>query len=100
MFAHKENDFLDDWLDLRIFKELERGDKFFFVDLTSVSFFPMNVINDIASSKNTSSYDSAPLLYIVMSYVKGFTLEKAKKELVYGGYYNTGAWRIYVFEKV
>ncbi len=100
VFAHKENDFLDDWLDLRIFKELERGDKFFFVDLTSVSFFPMNVINDIASSKNTSSYDSAPLLYIVMSYVKGFTLEKAKKELVYGGYYNTGAWRIYVFEKV
>ncbi len=82
-----------------LFKKLEKGDRLFLVDLTSVSFFPMNVINEIASAENTAMYDKAPLLYLVMSYVKNFTLEKAKRELVYGGYYDTGAWRIYVFEK-
>ena len=59
----------------------------------------MSVINNIASSENSSNYHNTPLLYLVMSYAKDFALEKAKKELVYGGYYDTGAWRIYVFEK-
>lgn len=100
VFVHSDNKVLDNHLHLRIFDKMKRGDKFFLVDLTSVSFFPMSVVNEISSDENTSNYDNAPILYLVMSYVKNFTLELAKKELVYAGYYNAGAWRIYVFEKV
>ena len=99
VFAQSDNNFLDGRLHIRIFDGMKKGDRFFLVDLTSVSFFPMKIVNEIAGSENTSNYDNAPLLYLVMSYVKNFTLDKANKELVYGGYYNAGAWRIYVFEK-
>ena len=99
VFQSDENEFLDYLLNVYIFKKLKNGDKLFLVDLTSVSFFPMSIINQIANDENPSNYNNAPLLYLVMSYVKNFTLEKAKRELVYGGYYNTGSWRIYVFEK-
>ena len=98
VFASKTNSLFNYILGSTFYK-MNSGDKFFLVDLTSVSFFPMSVINNIASSENSSNYHNTPLLYLVMSYAKDFALEKAKKELVYGGYYDTGAWRIYVFEK-
>ena len=98
VFASKTNSLFNYILGSTFYK-MNSGDKFFLVDLTSVSFFPMSVINNIASSENSSNYHNTLLVYLVMSYAKDFALEKAKKELVYGGYYDTGAWRIYVFEK-
>jgi len=96
-FSSYENKYFDLRLYYDAFKDLKKGDRLFVVDLTSVSFFPGNIIRQIAS--NDSVYKTTPLLYIAMSYAKDFTLSRARKELVYEGYYNTGAWRIYVFEK-
>jgi len=97
-FAVNKNVDLDGGLDNEIFRKLKSGDRFFIVDLTSVSFFPMSVINKIAK-ENGSAYKNAPLLYLAMSYVKNYTLERANKELVYDGYQDNGSWRVYVFKK-
>ena len=97
LFATNENKNFDTCLNKDIFNWLHKGDRLFVVDLTSVSFFPENIIKGIASDDNI--YKSTPLLYLAMSYAKAFTLNKAHNELDYVGYYNSGAWRIYVFKK-
>lgn len=97
LFLSFENKYLNDRLNRDCFRWINKGDKLFVVDLTSVSFFPKNIVRQIA--QNDHIYKSTPILYIAMSYAKEFTLNKARNELQYDGYYNTGAWRIYVFKK-
>ncbi len=97
IFLSDSNKYFDDRLNLEAFKWLNKGDRLFVVDLTSVSFFPESVVHQIA--ENDEIYKTTPLLYIAMSYAKNFVLNKAHRELDYIGLYNTGAWRIYVFKK-
>ncbi len=97
IFASNENRKFDRMLNKNSFAPLKKGDKLFLVDLTSVSFFPKSIVQQIAS--NDDIYRTTPLLYLAMSYAKNFILEKAHRELEYVGHYNTGAWRIYVFKK-
>lgn len=79
------------------FRFIKKGDRLFIVDLTSVSFFPLSVVQSIVSDDGL--YNNTPLLYLAMSYVKEYVLNKANEELVYKGYKDAGAWRIYKFEK-
>lgn len=97
VYASDKNKFFDDRLNIETFKYLNKGSRLFVVDLTSVSFFPKNILGQIV--QNDDIYNTTPQLYLAMSYAKDFILNKAKKELEYDGYYNTGAWRIYVFKK-
>ncbi len=97
VFASNVNKYFDNRLNRDAFNTLKKGDRLFVVDLTSVSFFPENIIRQIAADDKI--YGTTPLLYIAMSYAKNFTLDKARRELDYVGLYNTGAWRIYVFKK-
>lgn len=96
-FISKKNQCLDERLNEAVFNSLKAGDRLFIVDLRSVSFFPLNVVRQIA--QDDSIYANVPILYLAMSFVKGYTLEKANKELVYLGEKSTGAWDIYVFQK-
>ncbi len=97
VFASSYNQTLEEWLNLFVTYTLKPGDSLFVVDLTSVSFFPMDVINNIAKDEN--AYKNTPLLYLVMSYIKNYSLEKLYSTLVYKGYQDTGSWRIYKFTK-
>ncbi len=97
LFLSFVNEGFNSGLNKDAFNLLNKGDRLFIVDLTSVSFFPENVVKEIAN--NDIIYESTPLLYLAMSYAKAFTLNKAHNELSYMGYYNTGAWRVYVFKK-
>ncbi len=93
----KENDSLDFRLNNEIFKKIKKGDRLFIVDLTSVSFFPMNIVQNIASDDKL--YNNTPLLYLAMSYIKDYVLIMAGQEMIFDGYKDTGAWKIYVFKK-
>ncbi len=97
VFASKDNETLNQWLTLFVINKLEPGESLFVVDLTSVSFFPMEVINNI--TRDEKAYKNTPLLYLVMSYIKNYSLEKLNSALVYEGYQDTGSWRIYKFTK-
>ncbi len=96
-FLVEDNEIFDTILNGELFSSIKSGDRLFVVDLTSVSFFPEDIVYNIANNDN--DYKRTPLLYLAMSNIKHLTLKKAKHELDYIGYYNTGAWRIYVFKK-
>lgn len=96
-FLSKENSNVRYRLNKMVFEKLEKGDRFFLVDLTSVSFFPPDVVNGIAGDE--SAYKKVPILFLAMSSIKDNALKEAERLLVYDGYLDTGAWRIYVFKK-
>lgn len=98
VFLAKANPVLDDMLRIHYFSKLNKGDRMFVVDLTSVSFFSPGDFREILN--NNDQYYKIPFLYLVSSYTRNYVVEEALKRLRLNGHYTTGAWLIYVFEKV
>lgn len=96
-FLSQNNVFLDNFLNSNIYNNIKKGDRFFLVDFSPVSFFSPDEFNTVI--KDDKKYSETPFLFLVFSYLRNYTVLKSKSLLSFSGVSDNSAWRIYVFEK-
>ena len=77
---------------------MKKNDKMFIVELKTVSFFNDERLENIVLEPK--SYNRIPFLYLVSSYAKNYSIRESSKYLEYKGHYDSGSWRVHLFEKV
>ena len=97
IFLMKYNNKISSFMSDNYFSKLKKGDKFFIVELKTVSFFDEKRLENIVL--NEEQYNRIPFLYLVSSYAKNYTLKEARKNLAYRGHWDSGSWRVYLFER-
>ncbi len=97
IFLMKHNEKISSFMSDNYLSKLKKGDKFFIVELKTVSFFDENRLENIVL--NEEQYNRIPFLYLVSSYAKNYTLKEARKNLTYRGHWDSGSWRVYLFER-
>lgn len=97
VFLMKRNDKISNFLNDNYFSKIKKGEKFFVVELKTISFFSEQRLENIVL--NEEEYNRIPFLYLVNSYAKNYVLKESKTNLAYKGHWDTGDWRIYLFEK-
>lgn len=97
IFLMKRNEKISSFMSDNYFSKLKKGDKFFIVELKTVSFFDEKRLENIVLNKE--QYNRIPFLYLVSSYAKNYTLKEARKNLAYRGHWDSGSWRVYLFER-
>ncbi len=75
---------------------MKKGERFFVVDLTSVSLFDAKSLNGIA--KNETRYKEIPFLYLVSSYIRNSAIDIANSKLNYIAKKEAYSWTIYEFQ--
>ena len=98
VFLLKRNEKLSRFLADNYYLKMNKGDKLFIVELTSVSFFSEARLENIVL--DAKSYERIPFLYLMSSYVKNYCLRESSQKLSYKGYYDSKSWRLHLFEKV
>ena len=97
IFLMERNEKISSFMSDNYFSKLKKGDKFFIVELKTVSFFDEKRLENIVL--NEEQYNRIPFLYLVSSYAKNYTLKEARKNLAYRGHWDSGSWRVYLFER-
>lgn len=97
VFLLKRNEKLSNFLNDNYWSKINKGDKFFIVELKSVSFFSEERLDNIVL--NGEQYGRIPFLYLVSSYAKNYALKESRTKLSYIGHWDSGSWRVYLFEK-
>ncbi len=98
VFLLKYNKKLSDFLYDNYYSKMKKGDKMYIVELKTVSFFNDERLENIVLDAKT--YKRIPFLYLVTSYAKNYSIRISTKELDYKGHYDSGSWRVHLFEKV
>lgn len=98
VFLLKKSDKIASFMNDCYFKELNKGDKLFIVELKTVSFFDERRLENIVL--DDEQYNRIPFLYLVSSYAKNQALKESKEKLSYKGHWDSGSWRVYLFERV
>ena len=97
IFTSKKNKNLDAFLDKNIFSKIKKGERFFLVDFSPVTFFNSTELKNIA--QDDAKFKKVPFLYLVFSYIKNYVTEQANTLLSFKDVKDGYAWRIYIFEK-
>ena len=97
VFLLKYNKKASDFLNRNYYSKMKKGDRMFIVELKQVSFFNDERLENIVLDEE--SYKRIPFLYLVTSYAKNYSIRESTKELEYKGHYDSGSWRVYLFEK-
>ncbi len=98
IFLLKYNKKMSDFLTNNYYSKMKKGDRMFIVELKTVSFFNEERLENIVL--DDKSYQRIPFLYLVTSYAKNYSIKTSSQELDYKGHYDSGSWRVHLFERV
>ena len=83
-------------MDEKFFTNMKKGERFFVVDLTSVSLFDKESLEKIV--KNEIRYKEIRFLYLISSYIRNSVIDVANSKLIYVKKKQMYSWMIYEFQ--